>query len=399
MFKRIGKLFMREVSTILKDRDVFTLIIIVPIAYAFIYASLYFYKTEERVPVAVVDVDRSEFSQTFIRRMNANKLLDVVTVTGDLKEAKNLMSSMTVQGIIYIPHDAETDLKMKKSVTVTAYLNTTRFLVSNDINKAVNDVAFSFSDETRKIFLQSSGYNSREAETLIEPVRNDIRPLFNTNETYGDYLLPGLLALILHQTLLIGLSECVAREREFGTIREMKVTSGGNAFAAITGKALFYFLMFTAYSLFFFAVTFPVFKINLIGSVPLLIFITSLLILSAIFLSIFVSSFFKRKFVAMIIIAFTSYPLFFISGYVFPSYALPVPLQFLSKLFAITPYLSAYNRLTQMGAGFENIKSEVFSMTIITTVLFALAWWRVKALFKKEVSSYPDKSGRKERGS
>lgn len=387
MLRRIGRLFMREVLTVLKDRDVFTLIIIVPIAYAFIYSSLYFYKTEERVPVAVVDLDRSEFSQTFIRRMNANKLLDVVFVTGDMNEARNGMNSLTVQGIIYIPHDAETELKMKKSVTITAYMNTTRFLVSNDINKAVNDVAFSFSDETRKIFLQSSGYNSREAENLIEPVKNDIRPLFNTNETYGDYLLPGLLALILHQTLLIGLSECVAREREFRTIGEMKETAGGSAVTAITGKALFYFLMFTAYSLFFFAVTFPVFKINLLGSVPLLIFITSLLILSAIFLSIFVSSFFKRKFVAMILIAFTSYPLFFVSGYVFPTYALPLPLQYLSKIFAITPYLSAYSRVTQMGAGFENIKGEVLSIVIITAALFMLAWWRVKVLFKKEVSS------------
>jgi ABC-2 type transport system permease protein len=127
-----------------------------------------------------------------------------------------------------------------------------------------------------------------------------------------------------------------------------------------------------------------VFKIRLDGSVPALILITSLLVLSAIFLSIFVSSFFKRKFVAMIIIAFTSYPLFFVSGYVFPSYALPVPLQYLSKIFATTPYLSAFNRITQLGAGFENIKGELLSLAIITSSMFILAWLRIKYLFKKE---------------
>jgi ABC-2 type transport system permease protein len=385
MFKNIMKLFWREVSIVIKDRDVFTLIILVPVFYAFIYGSLYFYKAEQKVPVMVVDMDRSEFSSTFIKRMNSSQLLNVISVSGDMEEAKKEMLVMNVHGIIYIPHGAEVDLKMKKSISLTAYLNTTRFLVSNDINKAVNDVAGSFNDETKKVYLQSLGYNSREAETLIEPVKNDLRAMFNNEETYGDYLIPGLLALILHQTLLIGLSECVAREREFRLIGEIKSMSGSNAFSALTGKTLFYFLLFASYSFFFFTVTFPIFKIRLDGSVPALILITSLLILSAIFLSIFVSSFFKRKFVAMIIIAFTSYPLFFISGYVFPSYALPVPLQYLSKIFATTPYLSAFNRITQLGAGFENIKGELLSLTIITSAMFVLAWIRIKYLFKKEV--------------
>jgi ABC-2 type transport system permease protein len=385
MFKNIMKLFWREVAIVVKDRDVFTLIIIVPVFYAFIYGSLYMYKTEEKVPVMVVDMDRSEFSSEFIKRMNSSQLMNVISVSGDMETAKKEMLSMNVHGIIYIPHGAEVDLKMKKSVNLTAFLNTTRFLVSNDINKAVNDVAFSFNNETRKVYLQSLGYNSREAESLTEPVKNDMRAMFNNEETYGDYLIPGLLALILHQTLIIGLSECVAREREFKLIREIKSMSAGSAFAALTGKTLFYFLLFTTYSLFFFTVTFPVFKIRLDGSVPALILITSLLILSAIFLSVFVSSFFKRKFVAMIIIAFTSYPLFFISGYVFPSYALPVPLQYLSKIFATTPYLSAFNRITQLGAGFENIKGELMSLAIITSSLFVLAWLRVKYLFNKEV--------------
>ncbi|MDD5363451.1 MAG: ABC transporter permease [Ignavibacteria bacterium] len=385
MFKNIMKLFWREVSIVVKDRDVFTLIIIVPVFYAFIYGSLYFNKTEQKVPVMVVDMDRSEFSSEFIKRMNSSQLLNVISVSGDMDAAKKEMLSMKVHGIIYIPHGAEVDLKMKKSINITAYLNTTRFLVSNDINKAVNEVAGSFNDETKKVYLQSLGYNSREAETLIEPVKNDLRAMFNNEETYGDYLIPGLLALILHQTLLIGLSECIAREREFRLVGEIKSMSGGDAFSALTGKTLFYFLLFASYSLFFFTVTFSIFKIRLDGSVPALILITSLLILSAIFMSIFVSSFFKRKFVAMIIIAFTSYPLFFISGYVFPSYALPVSLQYLSKIFATTPYLSAFNRITQLGAGLENIKKELLSLAIITSAMFILAWLRIKYLFKKEV--------------
>ncbi len=384
MFKNIFNIFQRELSVVLKDRDVFMIIIIAPIFYAFVYTSLYYYKTEEKVPVAVVDMDRSEFSEMFTRRMNASRMLDAVLVTGDMNEAKSMMASMKIHGIVYIPHNSSVNLKSKESVTLTVYLNTTRFLVSNDINKAVNEVASSFNEETRKVCLQSMGYNSREAESLTEPVRSDIRPMFNTPETYGDYLIPGLLALILHQTLLIGLSECIAREREYKTTREIKAAAGNSAAAALAGKSLFYFLMYTGYSLFFFTVIFSVFKINLLGSAPALILTTALMILSSIFLAVFVSSFFKRKFAALIITAFTSYPLFFISGYVFPSYALPVPLQYLSKIFAITPYLSAFNRITQSGAGFGNVGGEIISLSVITLVMSALAWLRIKYLFSRE---------------
>jgi ABC-2 type transport system permease protein len=247
----------------------------------------------------------------------------------------------------------------------------------------VNEVASYYANKKREMYLKSTGYNSREAETLIEPVRPDVRAMFNRMETYGDYLIPGILALILHQTLLLGLSENIARERQNNLISEFKSVSGNNSFVALLGKASFYFLAYFSYSILFFTLAFSVFKINLAGSLMLLLVITSLMILSAIFLSILFSSFFKRKFVAIIVMAFTSYPLFFVSGYVFPSYALPVPLQYLAKAFTISPYLKAYIRLTQLGAGFSNIQGEIISMCIITGVLFIFAVLRVKYLFCK----------------
>lgn len=383
MFKNIYNVLSREIEIISKDRNIFIILIIAPLFYAFVYGSLYINKTEEKVPICVVDMDRTEFSNLFIKRLGAHQLINVINVTGDLNEAKTEMNRMNVHAIIYIASESEKLLESKRSITISALLNTTRFLVSNDVNKAVNEVAFSFSDENRKLYLQTIGYNSREAETLIEPVKTDIRPMFNNTETYGDYLIPGLLALILHQTLFIGLSECFARERQFGLLKELKTTSGNNSFNVITGKSIFYFILYFAYSLFFFTINYSFLNIKLEGSFVLLLIITSIMILSAIFLTFIVSSFFKRKFIALVIIAFTTYPIFFITGYVFPSYALPEPIQYLSQTLALTPYLKAYIRVTQLGVGFENIKNEVIHLSIITISLFVLAFARIKYLLHK----------------
>lgn len=383
MFKDIINIIKREITIISKDRNIFTVIILVPVFYALMYGSLYWNKGEDKLPVAVVDMDRTEFSSGFIKALNNHQLVNVVLVTGDLSEAKLKMDRMDIQGIVYVPVDAGKSLESKRSITITSYLNTTRLLVSNDINKAVNEFVAYYANDKREIYLKSTGYNSKEAATLVEPVKADVRAMFNKMETYGDYLIPGILALILHQTLLLGLSENIARERQNNLISEYKTASGNNSLVALLGKTAFYFLAYFSYSVLFFTLAFSIFKINLAGSLLLLLVITSLLILSAIFLSILLSSFFKRKFVAIIVMAFTSYPLFFISGYVFPSYALPVPLQYLAKVFTISPYLKAYIRLTQLGAGFGNIQGEIIHICIITAVLFALALLRLKYLFYK----------------
>jgi len=383
MFKDFISTIKREINIISKDRNIFTVIILVPVIYALMYGSLYWNKGEDKLAVAVVDMDRTEFSSGFIKALNNHQLINVITITGDLSEAKLKMDRMDVMGIIYIPVDAGKLLESKKSITITSYLNTTRLLVSNDINKAVNDVAAYYVNDKRNIYLKSTGYNSKEAATLVEPVKADVRAMFNKMETYGDYLIPGILALILHQTLLLGLSENIARERQNNLISEYKSVSGNNSVIALLGKTAFYFLAYFAYSILFFTLAFSIFKINLAGSLVLLLVITSLLILSAIFLSILISSFFKRKFIAIIVMAFTSYPLFFISGYVFPSYALPVPLQYFAKAFTISPFLKAYIRLTQLGAGFGNIQGEIIHICIITVVLFVLVLLRLKYLFYK----------------
>ncbi len=384
MLRNILNIIFREIKMLTGDRDLFIIVFIVPVLYGFFFASIYIYKAEKNIPVAVVDLDKSEFSEDFIQRITANGMLSVVYSTGNLEVAKSKLLSMDYHGIVYIPHESESNLKSGKSINIVLYLNTTRFLISNDINKTVNEASLAFNDERKKLHIQSLGYNSDEANDIIDPVRSEVHPMFNTTETYGDYLIPGLLALILHQTLFIGVSECIAAEREKKSLQNLKNVSGNSVFTAITGKTLLYLLLFTAYSLFFFAFTFPAFKIQLAGSIPALILITSLMILSVIFMSIFVSSFFKKKHTALLLIAFTTYPLFFISGYVFPSYALPEPLAYMSKIFPITPFLSAFTRITQYGAGFENIHKELINISLIAMGMFLIAWYRIKSLFKSD---------------
>jgi len=112
---------------------------------------------------------------------------------------------------------------------------------------------------------------------------------------------------------------------------------------------------------------------------------TALLILSASFLSVLVSSFFKKKILSLQLLAFTSYPVFLISGYVFPLHSMPKTIQVISTCLPTTPYLNAFVRITQMGAGWENIMPQFFHLAIVTAVIGILALTRMKVLFMKNI--------------
>ncbi len=93
------------------------------------------------------------------------------------------------------------------------------------------------------------------------PVALDYRPLFNERTSYGAYLLPGLLMLILQQTLLIGLAASMARERQEQTFRELYQLAGNRFTTAFAGKGAFYFILYGIYALFFLTVNFSILQL------------------------------------------------------------------------------------------------------------------------------------------
>ena len=248
--------------------------------------------------------------------------------------------------------------------------------------RSVNEVVLTMAAGARVKYFEMQGYSIDQARELYEPLRIDVKPLFNTTETYGDFLIPGILALILQQTLLMGLSESIAKEREAESLAELFATAGRSMWALMSGKGAFYLALFSAYALFFYTVNFRVFSIPFRGSAMTLAILTLIFLLSVVYLSFFLSSFFHRKMIALQVLGLTSYPIFLISGYSWPLQVLPVPLRVLANLMPITPYLSAYTRIVQMGAGFGDVLPELRHLLLLAVCGFLLTRIRMKMLLR-----------------
>ncbi len=372
----------REARIITKDINIIAIILLAPLFYATFYTSTYINKGETDTPVAVMDLDRSNYSRDLIRKIDAHQLIKVDEVLTDMNSIRDRIYKDHDQAVIIIPENFEVSLKSGRSTTVKVYLNTVRFLVSNDLNKAMNEVVFDYYKNLRMKVFELKGFSRKQAEGMSEPVITDLRNLFNPSETYGDFLIPGILIIILQQTLLIGLSESIAREREKNTLGQLYYEANKSTSAALLGKGSFYLLFYLSYSIFYFTVIFSMFKINFAGNFILMILVTVIFISSIIGFTIFVSSFFKRKIIVLQVMAFTTYPLFFLSGYVWPMNSMPETFKALSALLPATPYCTAFTRITQMGAGMTDIFPFIIHLSIVSAFWLALAYFRMKSVFK-----------------
>lgn len=384
--KSIWNLFRREVGMISRDRNLTSILLIAPLFYALFYGSMYLNKTEKDVPVIVVDLDHSITSQKFTRMMDAHQLISVEKIVGDFGYAKKEILTNNAQAIIYIPDRFEADLKTGKGTDIKIFLNTTRFLNSNDINKAVNEVTATLGAGVRLKYYRAQGYSFDQAKEMVEPLRLDMRPLFNFTESYGDFMIPAILLLIIHQTLLIGLSESIAKEREQNTLNDLYEISGRSVLTSLVGKSIFYTLMYSSYALLFFGAFFSLFKINIIGNLFALAFVTLLMIFAVIAMSIFISSFFKRKIIALQFITLSSYPIFLISGYSWPMLAMPQALKLIAWLIPFTPYSNMMVKITQMDASWNNLQSALLHLGILGIIYFLAAYYRMSHLLNRTVT-------------
>lgn len=371
--------FKTELKKILGDKSLILMLFVAPVFYLFFYGSLYLNKVEKELPVAIVDYDQSAASRALIRMFDATDKIEIDGNFNSVGEAESGFKSGEIRAYIIIPANFETGIKKGKGSDIKVYLNNTRFLPSNDIAKAVSEVTLTMGAGIRLNYLEIGGLSKSQALNVVQPIGVDMRSINNTTDSYGDFLIPGIFILILQQTLLIGLGESLGKDRENKELQNISLTW-------ITGKSLPYLIMFFAYSVLFYTVPFHTFSLTFKGSLLILLGVTPLFLMVVILFGYLAGSFFKSKFDALIILAFTSYPVFLISGYSWPLSAMPDQVRMLSYLIPSTPFLNIYTKVTQFGADLNMVLPQIGHLLILLIVYSVLLLFRYKILSRPAVT-------------
>ena len=381
-FKNIKQLFVRELGIIANDGSVLLTVFIAPLLYMFLLGTIYIDKDIDSVDISVLDQDNSQLSRTFIRFLESSQKVHVKRQVVNYTEAKDLLLNIDVHGVVMIPKGFDGDIRLLKGSHVNVYLNNSRFLMSNEINKTVQKTAAMMGAGIRLRYFEEHGARPQDAIEMVMPVQADIKFLNNIFNNYGYFLLPGLLLLILHQTLVIGLGESLSLERQEKMLPQLLKSDYG-IFTAIIGKNLVYFTLYVAYFLLVFSVIFPFYDLPVKGNLPTLFLLSFLFIVSVLLFTNLFALLFKKQLVFMEIAAFTSYPIFLITGYSWPTYALAWPYQLLADIIPITPMLEGVIKVTQQNAGLDVIQRPVMILIVQIIVYTGLTYWRYYYLRNK----------------
>ena len=362
----------KEMKSVVQDEGVLIFFIIVPILYPLIYSWAYNNETVREVPTAIVDNSNSSLSRTFIRNFDASPNTKVAYRCNDMKEARDLMEKQVVHGILYFPEDFATRLNRMEQSTVSVYCDMALMLNY----KAIFQTATSVQGEMNKdIQISMAGnYTDREDQIATQPLAFEEVPLFNTTGGYGNFIIPGVLILILQQTLLLGIGLAAGTARENNRYRDLVPISKhyNGLFRIVFGKALCYFMLYMVISAYVLLIIPHLFHYTALARGNDLIGLVVPFLLACIFFGMFVSCIIRYRENVILLVVFTSLPLLFMAGTSWPQSNIPGVWQGVSWLFPSTWAVRGFIRMNSMGATLHEIQFE-YQMLWLQVIVYFLA--------------------------
>lgn len=364
---------MKELKNVLKDQGVLMFLVIVPLAYPLLYSWIYNNEVTREVPVAVVDMSHSHTSREFTRMLDASPDTKVAARCKSLEEAKARIGRGEAYGVVYFPQDFHTKLNRMEQTHVGVYCDMSLMLAYKAIFQTCTAIQGNLNS---RIQIELTGNaTAREDELTTRPLDFDEVPMFNNTAGYGNFIIPGVLMLIIQQTLLlgVGMAAGTARERNnYGFLVPANKHYRG-VMRIVWGKSLAYFMIYIVMGTYLLcAVPYMFNFISLVSWKSLMPFILPYL-LACIFFSMTISVLMRYRENVMLLVVFSSVPLLFMSGVSWPQSNIPSFWQGVSWLFPSTFGIRGYVRMNSMGATLEDISTEYHALWIQTVVYFVLA--------------------------
>ena len=345
---------------ILRTRDLVAVAVISVLFYAFYYPAPYAHQVVERLPIVVVDADRSDVSRAIVRNLDAAHEVEIAADVSDMMAARALVRDRQVEGILLIPHDfGSAVIEGRQGGGIAVWLNGAYLLRAEAVGKTVG-AAIGATLEGRLSGLV------RSAAIPLTPVVT--HPLFNTTEGYRDYVFPAVANIILQQTLLFSVARLVAERRRTGRWQPGMVLG---VWAACTTIG-------TLTGLLYFGLVFWLQDIPHGGSIPALLLTVPLFAATVSALALTVGSLVRSGDDALKLLIPTSIPFVFLSGFAWPLFAMPAWVQAIAWMIPATPATHIFIPLNQMGASLSEIRGAVAILVVQLAVYGSVARYRLR---------------------
>ena len=371
---RIAHVVWKEVVQIRRDRHMFSLVLIMPVFELFIFG--YVVSTDiDNIDLAVCDYSHSAESRAYVEQLERSGYFRVRARCTGVGEVDRLLDRGTVRVVLAIPPDFAERLRRAEPAEIMAAVDgsnsntamiASSYLEQVTLTQAV-DVQFADGGVATRAF--------RHPIVAVEP-----RVWFNPELRSVNFMVPGIISVLLMESLVIMTAMAIVREKERGTMEQLIVTPI-RPYELILGKAIpFIGLGYVNVAVVILVGTFW-FEVAIRGSVPLLLGLTGLFILTCLGMGLVVSAISNTQQQASMAGQFVILPNVFFSGFIFPIASMPPLVQKITYVIPLRYYITIARGIFLKGVGWAELRDEAAILLVYGIVILGLA----TAFFRKRI--------------
>ncbi|MBN1231791.1 MAG: ABC transporter permease [Candidatus Coatesbacteria bacterium] len=366
--KTILNLMRKEFIQFKRDKRMFLLSFFAPVFQLLILAYAVNLDVKS-IQTIVCDMDKSEKSRALLSEFFSSGYFDCIGYTDKLNDVDKHLNNNNASIAIIILSGFSNNLLSKKQAKLQLIID------GSDSNAASIGLSYAtiiITRFSRKISAEykNAGKNFMEKGFTFSP---EFRIWFNPELKSKDFMIPGVLALLLMVMTMILTSLAIVKEKESGTMEQLIVTPI-KPYHIILGKLLpFAVIGLIDVILVIFVARFW-FDIPLKGSFSLLLLLCCIFLMTTLGLGLLISTFSKNQQQAMITaIFFFMVPMVFLSGFVFPIENMPDIIQYITYLFPLRYFFVIIRGLFLKGAGIAELWDETVALIVIGIVILSLS--------------------------
>ena len=321
----------------------------------------------DNVETAVVDYDKTYVSRDFIRHLDASPYFHVGVHLGDTQEVTEYLDHGRVTLSVVIPPDWTKNLQADREASLQIILDGSDPNFASITRGYVNAFIEQYNRKLLGDFLNRQGM-----EKINPPVEGRIRVWFNEDLESRNFIVPGIIAVIIMIVGAMLTSLVIAREYENGTmetIKSLPISAGD----LLIGKAVPYFFIGLIDVLVSILMGQVLFGVVMKSSFWLMILSSSIYLAVALALGLLISTVTKSQLVAnQGAILITYLPSLLLSNFVFPIVNMPKVLQAVTYIVPATYYIDILSGLYLRNLGWVHLWPSFLVLMIMFIILSVL---------------------------
>ncbi len=365
MLKRLWSVMQKEFLHVLRDRRTLLVMIILPVAQLVIFG--YAVETEVRhLPTLVVDDDRSQASWQYLEKLFNTEYFDFHGYAASQSELIAAIDGGRARVGIVIPARFAADLDRDVAQALVIVDGSDPGVARSALSAATT------ASQTYSVDLLSRSVSRRGAGTIETPIDLRTRLLYNPDMRSVNFMLPGILGLIMQTQTVMLTAFAVVREREVGTMEQLLVTPIRPG-ELLLGKITPYIIMTLLNTAMVLVLGLVWFGVAFNGSLALFFSLSMLFLFSSLGLGLLLSTVSTNQRQAQQLATLIMLPSLLLSGYIFPRESMPPLIRDLGALVPLTYYLQVARGIILKGVGLAYLRDNILPLALFSIVVFTIS--------------------------